>query len=209
MPKVSKIRLKYDRYYGRDHDIYYSSKDGFSVKGLPEDFQTLTSCRLLGYNTEGELSNALHAACHKYREAKTQSRKIIAYKCIASCELRMIKTGYGSYSGLLPNVSPKIADTGYDSCLAQFGIDFLVLKVVDDGVRKSYYRIDSSTGEVINELRESLNDYQEMEYTEEREQFFLNLVESMKKMVVAASTFFGADSEQAVLFIEQNQKLLN
>ena len=131
------------------------------------------------------------------------------YKCVASTELRMNKVSDGSYQGLLPGVSREIDDIKSRNCIAQFGIDFMVMSVVGDGVSREYYRVDSVTKEVKGRYSVSPREYQEMDYTEEREQFFLNLVESMKKMVVAASTFFGADPEQAALFIEQNQKLLN
>jgi len=209
MPKVGKIRLKYDSEYGKDHDIYYTSKEGFTVKGLPSDFHTLTDLRYYGYSSEGDLTSALLSACHKYREAKVNTKMIIMYKCVASTELRMNKVSEGSYQGLLPGVSGNIDDVKSRDCLAQFGIDFTVMSVVSDGVSREYYRVDSVTKEIKGRYSINPREYQEMDYTEEREQFFLNLVESMKKMVVAASTFFGADPEQAALFIEQNQKLLN
>lgn len=209
MPKVGKIRLKYDDDFGKEHDIYYTSKELFTVKGLPNDFHSLSNFNQFGYATEDALAKALYGACHRYREAKTNTKVVILYKCQASSELKMNKVGEGHYQGLLPGVSVKIESAKYDSCLAQFGVDFLVLKVVDDGVKKEYFRVDAVTKEVKCEYRNSsVYQYQEMDYTEEREQFFLNLVESMKKMVVAASTFFGAGPEQAALFIEQNQKLL-
>lgn len=209
MPKVGKIRLRYDSEYGKEHDIYYTSKEGFTVKGLPSDFHTLTDLRYYGYNSEGDLTSALLSACHKYREAKVNTKMVIMYKCIASTELRMNKVSEGSYQGLLPGVSKKIEDIKSRNCIAQFGIDFVVLSVVGDGVSREYYRVDSVSKEVKGRCSINPWEYQEMEYTEEREQFFLNLVESMKKMVVAASKFFGTDPEQAALFIEQNQKLLN
>lgn len=209
MPKVGKIRLKYDSEFGKDHDIYYTSKEGFTVKGLPSDFHTLTDLKYYGYNSEGDLTSALLSACHKYRETKVNTKMVIMYKCVASTELRMNKVSDGSYQGLLPGVSREIDDIKSRDCIAQFGIDFMVMSVVDDGVSREYYRVDSVTKEVKGRYSVSSREYQEMDYTEEREQFFLNLVESMKKMVVAASTFFGADPEQAALFIEQNQKLLN
>mgnify|MGYP003463643941 CR=1 FL=1 len=209
MPKVGKIKLKYDSEFGKDHDIYYTSKEGFTVKGLPSDFHTLTDLKYYGYNSEGDLTSALLSACHKYREAKVNTKMVIMYKCVASTELRMNKVSDGSYQGLLPGVSREIDDIKSRNCIAQFGIDFMVMSVVGDGVSREYYRVDSVTKEVKGRYSVSPREYQEMDYTEEREQFFLNLVESMKKMVVAASTFFGADPEQAALFIEQNQKLLN
>lgn len=81
--------------------------------------------------------------------------------------------------------------------------------MIDDGTSKKYYKVDKITKEVSQWEIKDTNKYQAMEYTEERLEFFNNIVESMKKMVLSASTFFGVDPDVATLLIDNKQKFLN
>lgn len=209
MPKIGSINLLYEGDNLIKHEIYYSQTHKFQIKGLSNEFYGLTGFIAHGYETEKKLTDEVEKACIKYRELKTKSRIVILYKCSASAELRMNKVSEGEYVGLAEGVSNKISDSGYNSDLAVFGIDYTIAQVIDDGVRKKYYKVDKTTREVSRFEIKDVRDFQEMEHSVERELFFENLIESMKKMVVSASKFFGADPKEATLFIERNnQKLL-
>lgn len=210
MPRIGNINLIYEGDGYKTHEIFYKQGQGFLIKGISKEFEGLTGFKTYGWETERALTEAVKAACRKFRELKTTSKRVILYKCAASAELRMNKVSEGSYTGNLAGVSDKIADTGFGDDLASFSMDYMLAQVVNDGTDKKYFEINSVTKEPKEwELKHrDISDYQEMDYTEEREQFFLNIVESMKKMVVSASLFFGAEPERAIKFIENKENLL-
>lgn len=209
MPKVGKIRLRYQGDSSVEHELHYSQKELFSIKGLSAEFLALTNFVTFGYSTENELTLAIHQAVNLYKELKTNSKLVILYKCVASPELRMNKTGETSYCGTLPGVSGNIKDAGCGTIKAAFGIDFFVAQLVSDGVTKKFYPYNSTEKTIGSHPKSNVSDYQQMDYSEEREQFFINIIESMKKMVVSVSVFFDADPEQAINIISNNPKLLS
>lgn len=210
MPKIGNINLKYQGDAYITHEIHYRQGEGFSIKGFSDEFIGITGFNTYGYQTEHDLVNTVEAACRKYRELKTTAKWVILYKCEASSELRMNKIKEGEFHGLLQGVSNKIGnDTTLGGCLAAFGIDYIIAQVIDDGVKKKFYKIDKLTKKVSEWEVKTVKNYQEMDYTEEREQFFLNIIEKMKKIVVSASRFFGEDPEKAAMLIESNLKIID
>jgi len=207
MPKVGYIRLRYNSENSIRHDIFYNSKNKFHIKDLPDEFIGLTKFTAHGYETENLLEDAARSACEVYRQLKSNSKTIILYRCSASPELTSNKIGIDSWEGLLKGVSPKIHHV--NNGVACFEVNFILIQVVSDGVQKKYYKIDPETKKVERWEFLYADSYQSMDYTEERWQFFLSIVEGMKKMVVQASQFFGAEPEQAAEFIESKMKLLN
>lgn len=211
MPRVSKVDLKYDSKYGKTHDIWYTQKKKFEIRDLPSELLKLTDFHPSHYATEKSLVKDARKACIKYRELKTTERKVILYRCNASSHLTMNCVKHGRhYNGMLPGVSENIKGFNHSSGipLSTIGITYKICKVVDDGADPEYYKLDHETGE-IHGSKFKPNGYQEIEYTEERHQFFINIVESMKKMVKEMSRFFDADPEKAIKLIENNNKLLS
>ena len=209
MPKITTIELNFDSTGPKKYDIWYTSKDGFEVRGLPYEFRQVTGLGVSKwYNTEAQLHGDLREAVTRYRDMKRNSRLIILYKCSASTALRMNRTSEGHYSGQLNGISRKIGDfRGMSMPLATVGIDFQVANLEDDGVTKVYRRVDMDTREARQKMEVS-SEFQVMEFTEERYQFFLDMVSNMQNMVRKLSLFFDADPEKAALFIESNQKLI-
>lgn len=211
MPRVSKVDLKYDSKWGKTHDIWYTQKAKFEIRDLPSELLSLTELRPTRYATEEALIKDAKAACRKYRELKKTERKVILYKCLASSHLTMNCVKFGShYQGRLPGVSKKIRgfNSGNGIPLATVGISYMICKVIDDGADPEYYKINPETGEIKGYKFKNPRSYQEMEYTEERHQFFIQVTESMKRMVKEMSKFFGAEPEKAIKLIENNKKLL-
>lgn len=209
MPKIGTICLTYEGEHYHHHEIHYSQKTQFSIKGLSKEFLALTDFHTFGYETERELTDEVKAACLKYRELKTMSKLVILYKFSASPELCMNKVSEGNYEGMLKGISRKIAVISGFCDLATIAIDYHIAQLVDDGVKKIYYKVDrTNPKEMSRHAMSHTRTYQEMDYTEERAAFFESLVNAMKKMVVDASAFFGAEPEQAVKFIEAKQQLM-
>lgn len=208
MPKIGTIKLHYEGESYRYHEIHYKQGCGFYIKGIPTEFQGITGFCPEYFATEKQLTDDVQAACRKYRELKTFAKRVIIYYCQASTELRMNKESHGSYKGNLPGISDKISSCNYGTPLATFGVDFKVMQVVDDGVKKEYFEVNMDNGTVSGHPFILERKWQSMDFTPERHQFFLDTVEAMKKMVLAASKFFGADPEKAALFIDNKQSFL-
>ncbi len=208
MPKIGFLSLNYEGERSTQHEIWYSRKQLFYIKGLSAEFLGLAKVRSMGYETEHDLISAMRTACIKYRELKKKSKKVILYKCQASLELRMEDLGNSrGYQGLLPGISKNIRSFGGFPPFASIGFEYEVAKLVDDGVNKEYYQVNSVTGET-GQYSHGGHGWQEIDYTKEREEFFESIISAMKNMVVSLSKFFGSDSEKAALFIENNQRLL-
>jgi len=207
MPKIGTIRLFYEGADVNIHEIHYKQNAGFYVKGLSQEFKGLTDFPLY-FQTEQALRDDLHAACRKYRELKKKSKMVILYRFEASAEICMNKVGDGSFSGFLNGVSRKIKCNSAGLPRATFGIDFKIASCVNDGVEKKYYGVKESDF-AISQYTVRPEGYQEIDFSEERYAFFIHIVESMKKMVVSASSFFDADPDQAISFIENKQKLIS
>lgn len=207
MPKIGQFRFTLDNPVMLE--IWYKKGDGFYLKGLPEEFVTITSFSN-HFATEGQLEEGVRDAIILYRELKTVERLSILYKCSATTELISQKIGNGHYSGTAKGVSEKIGNMQQKSGYG-FAIEFKKVKIIDDGKKPVYYKIDIETGEMAkysNNMETWKKEWQEIPFTEERLQFFIGIAEAMKKMIVQLSGFFGQDQEHAALFIDNKQKLL-
>lgn len=213
MPKIGKVTLRYGSEHGRQHDIWYTQKNGFEIRDLPQDMLTLTEFFPRKYETEKALIQDARSAVREYKKKIETEKKVIRYSVKASSELCMNRVDAGHYSGRRKGVSKKIESfslAGSYIPTATIGIDFDVYKVIDDGSNPEYYKIDMATGEI--ESRKSTvrkSDKTEIEYTDERYLFFKRISEAMYKMLTEMSVFFDADADQAVKFIEANNRLLS
>ncbi|NBC24677.1 MAG: hypothetical protein GVX78_03580 [Bacteroidetes bacterium] len=210
MPRVGKVNLRYKEKHGTEHTIWYTQKKKFEIRDLPDEIISMTDFYPSRYATEEALIKDARAACRKYRELIKTRRRVILYKCNASAALRMNKVGHGHYSGTLKGVSKKIRDFNSHSMpLASIGIEWKVCDVVDDGASQEYFEVtDIDTGEVSQFSFRKAREYQVMEFTQERYEFFQGILKAMQGMVRDLSNFFGADPEKAALMIENNQQLL-
>ena len=112
----------------------------------------------------------------------------------------------GHYSGIISGVSSKFDSFGHGAETCSFGITYEVMMEIDHTSIKKYHSIkrDGSLGyEREKRMREQV-----MDWTEDREQFFENLYNSMRLMVLQISKFIDMDSDNASLLIDSKVKLL-
>lgn len=210
MPKVGKIKLVIEgSSWGNEYPLFYTQKRGFELRDLPEDFINLTGVKTYGYTTESALRDAMYPAAQSYKELSTKRRKVIVYICRASEELTMNKIDKGHYQGTRIGVSKKIArfDFSQFNCLSQFGIDFEIMYEVSRSDGVTYYNIDKN-GIQKSHGRALSREFQVIEWTQQREDFFASIVNAMQNLVLQLSTFFDKNAEQAIQFIDTKQKLL-
>jgi len=209
MAKIGNIEFTIGSKYPKSYPLYYTQKYKFEIRGVDEEFFHLTKTSNMGYSTEQDLKLAMYEAIPIYHKLKEEQRLVILYRCSASTALRMNKTGRGSYTGLLPEVSRKITSiNGAPYCTV--GIDYEVYMEIFNGKDFEYYEVGEDM-EVVSSHKETWNrvsGFSIMEYTPENLEFFNNIKSSMQEMVRKLSTFFGLDAEQAQLMIQDNLKIL-
>lgn len=209
MPKVSNLKLFIKSQWGEYYEVHYNAKKAplFSIKGLPEDFTDVTEVRTYGYATESELQRTIEKALIIYKKDKESSRKVIIYKSSATSELTHSKAELENcYYGIFPGVSKKLGSFGHGAEIASFGISYKIMMEVDKTNKKEYHTIKKDG--LLGYGTELSTNEQVMEWTEEREVFFCNLYESMRKLVLQISVFIDKDAEEAAMLISNNNKLL-
>lgn len=166
--------------------IWYTRELGFFYKGLPSDFINVTEFRNAGYESENALLRAFREALNAYHEQMKKTKKIIRYSLRGSTEMIMNKVREGGYSGIKDSVSKKFSTTeggGY-----VFGFDYSILMETSGTDRKRYYllREDGSVGHEI-QIMGGINT---VDWTPEREQFFVDMVANLQRLVDGVSSFF-------------------
>lgn len=211
MPKVSKIKLYLESGWGEDYEVHYNAKNApkFSIKGLPEDFTKVTGIYPYGFATEAELDSNINKAVSEYKRLKKTERKVIVYKASATGELTMHRENgryEGHYTGSLPGISKKFDSFGHGAETASFGISYHIMIEVDHVNKRQYHPIknDGSLGFARNlQTKEQV-----MDWSEEREAFFISIYSSMSEMVLKMSQFIDQEPEEIALLIQNKQKLL-
>lgn len=217
MPKVSKHRNPFSIAGDKDApfvlDIYYSKGEFFfKDEQLPKGFLHTTSFTARTTATsERELIAKLNAAFLEYKKLTETGSLVIRYHAGASTPIIMNNKGDGQYSGYRKGISSKFENFRFNGDLPSctIGFHFEVFYVVKDGTGAStYYRYNTEKEEIGYRTEAIHRSGSEIPYTKERLEWFENLKESMVKMAVSMSTFFGASEEQAKLFIDSQQKLI-
>jgi hypothetical protein len=217
MPKIGKVQANFT---GQTEvfELWYSQKEKFNVKGLPKKFLELMREEFLpfGFETERLLTDTLFHAVNKYKELIKKERKVILYKIEASTMLTMNKEpfrpGVGEcYSGIKKGISKRIRTTNFGSAEAAIGLEYIIAIEIDNG-NKKYHPIaeDGSVGYAMNS--HGRIEYDVMEWSEQREAFFVALYESMQKLVFGISAFFSGNDIDLVNKIDNaggNIKLLS
>lgn len=214
MPKVGsepfRIKGKETRF-----DLMYSKKEGFYYKGFPLDVYNLTDTHAY-YNTEASLKSATDMALFKYHKIISESKRVILYTISAPVGKVMNRTDYGRYEGFkseLGNIAKKIGRAGnhYDN---SFGFTMswrTVLREESNGV--TYY--DAKTLENMPDApRRRTHKTQEefeIEWSQEREDFFVALDSKMDKLFMQVVAFFSKPEEELLLLMENHKstKLLS
>lgn len=207
MPKVGTLDYTINTEYPQSYELWYSQKKKFEIKGVDEEFFNLTGILPYFHNTEQELHTAILCAITVYREKKKAQRLVIGYLCQTSNVLRMNEEKRGRYQGTLPGVSSKIGDLEWNVPYCSIGITYNVYLEIADGHKNTYYEVDDNMKAKAVAFRPD-SQYQFIDYSEERYQFFENIKSGMQGMVQKMSMFFDLDSEQATMLIESTPNLL-
>lgn len=210
MPKVGKIEVRFrDDEKIQQFDLWYSQKEKFFIKGLPQQFLKLLDFCSFGYPTEEALKNDLRDAVKKYKELLKIERKVILYRIAATAELTSNKTGEGTYSGNKREISNKFSSMGFGVPNCSLGIEYVIAKEVDEGGKKYFpYRED---GSLSYDMKIAKNVWGIIDWTPEREQFFQSIYGAMQELVIKLSSIFLEDDEKVAQLIDTSsgQKFLN
>jgi len=207
MPKVGKIRTIIPGHTVRDYSLYYSQKQKFYITDIPEDFTKLSEFIDQSYETEQLLRDNLERCIRIAKEKLLCQRKVIAFRVAASHHLRLNPSGENAYSGTLPGISDKIAGFnthGIPRCA--FGVEYLVLYEYNDGVKIEYRQVNAD-GSLGYSLRVDQREYTIIDYTADREAFFLSIYDNMAGIVLKLSQFFFSRDLEAVLHGIDNKQL--
>lgn len=208
MPKVGKITVQIPGRERKDYDLYYSQKDRFCIKGIPDDFIMLTGFRPEGYTTEAILWETLHVAIQTAREKLKSQRKVIVFKIAAATHLRMVKVGDGEYQGYRLGISKDIDEMPFGVPMCSMGLEYHIYIEVNDGIKKEYHTITGSDS--FGRINGISSLFTIIDWTQEREDFFESIYESMSGLLRKLSTFFfSRDLETVLKAIDSKQLTLD
>lgn len=172
-------------------DIHYSQKSGFYYKGIPQEVYDLTSFGNKRYQDEGGLKQHLLSSLTEYHEKIRNCRKVISYHLYGSTQLILNKLegACAGYCGIKTGVSKQFDHKLDNSIENMFGFTFnILIEVTGRTVEYYHVREDNSPGALYrfsNNSREMIIDW-----TQEREQFFMDLQEKLQQLIYGVSEFF-------------------
>ena len=193
MPKIKTYRFKFK---GDEIEIpfYYTSGKGFFAKGIPDELRTVTNEFYEANESEDDLYRKLRRGFQKYHKLMESTRKVIGYRVHLSRDLRMVKTGEGSWSGDQPWVPKSFRGTGsfHDGIQAEgtgFVIDWNIWKEVS-GEEVKYHRIldDGTLGHGRTTVAK---DYEILGWTADREKAFQDIDHALEEMVKKLAAVLG------------------
>lgn len=181
---MAKIDSKFFKFQS-DHvkvDIFYTHRDKFFAKNVPDGVRRVTESNFSGFDTEFNLTDALREAFRLYHEKIKKGRKVIFYSFSMTTDLCMKRTREGGWAGhknwvpenYLKGSSYSGIGDGYG-----FGIEWKVYMEVE-AEETTYHSIhpDGSLG-----YKESLSDKNIIDWTPEREEALKEVYASMEEMV--------------------------
>lgn len=201
MPKVGKISTNLSAEI-QAYDLWYSPKEKFHIKGLPEHFlQTMyDEFQPWGYPSEGEIRTAFLIAVTNYKERIKTFRKVILFKIVGSHLLTMNKDPFNkehgqSFSGMKRGISKRISTTNFGAEEAEVGISYQLAQEVNTGTLQ-YLPIneDGSLGFALR-ISVQTTDWQIIEWTPAREAFFESIYAGMEQLILRISEFFAGTDE--------------
>lgn len=224
MPKVGKVEIKTGS-RSREFEIYYSRKDGFSLKDFPEEWETVVNSttekgskrfRAKDHATESELLTDATEIMTRYYEITALTKKIIIVEHDYGQLITSRRDGIGSYSGKhgAPQGNIGWGHVGHKGVQMDWGVGFnWKVAVLTSGTRNMYFEV------VLNE------DYTEkfrakwatelrsgefvIDWTPERHDFFIGLEKAMLAMAEKMHNFFKDKNKMVHLIDTKQFKLLN
>lgn len=203
MPQIKKIPI---HRAGKDFELVISfntKKEAFTFSGIPPEYTAEMKHR--NFSTFDDCRRAVIAAIDAYTEKMKRTRKVILVTLSATHDVAMEKIGRGHYS-LKPEADHRlqtITDGGWG-----FIIDYRIGLLVEGGVKDNqFYEIDE---EGQREYADHVAKYEViLDWTEEREQFFLGIAKAVREMVEKVAAYLLDDPAKVMQRIDARQKLLN
>lgn len=200
MPKVSSIRFEIQ---GKSIDfaIHYKKSEKFFIKDFPDEVLVIAEdFKRQGkkFETENELITYYSTLIVKFHEIISRTRKVIAYHLSAP-------DAFKDLTGLTKEIIDKIGYVGRDKNTFGFTIEYDILfEQTDNG--KSFFNVneDNTIGSKAN-FATHLSTI--IDYTPERELFFINLNKRMQDIFLKVITIM-ADAQQFTALIDSGVKLL-
>lgn len=169
-------------------ELHYSSKTGFSYKGLPDEFVKMMAWNERRYYKEDEMRNALITKVREYHERIAKSRKVIVIRLGGAAEMIYNKVARGHYSGHKPDVN-KLFESFVNAPTYCFGFEYnIMLETDSNGVHYNYYTDLGGVGARSNSI---FKDRLVIDWTPEREKFLEDLGEKVQQLVYGVSAFFS------------------
>lgn len=206
MAKVGFVSIRFSGKRNAQHPIYFKEGKGYYVKDLPDDFSALTGFEDKLYSKEQELTAQLKRCCHVYRAKKSVAKKVIAYKIISSYELLYSGDKGGQGVEFKEGITEKVHLPSYkldNPPKALFGVDFHVLEALQDEDGGTYYKV-SDTGRVPFSMG-SEEQYVFVEYTPEREAFFLSVMTFLRQLIQFSARYVSGNSKEVEAAIESTR----
>ncbi len=203
MPKITTfdtfIEGKYTQF-----EVYYSSRQGgFYIKNCPNKIAEYME--MTHYETERDILIAFKQAVDKFHEDLKVSTKIILYSISLPTGIHMNKIDSGHYSGSHERVPQKLTRLigtirGDDSDCESYGFVINHRIVTKIEAEKTTYK-ELENGIRDGSLTRKYKIEQEIEWTQEREDFFNSLKESTISIIEKILQFLGKeDSELLKIF---------
>lgn len=185
MPKIGTRCIKISEKW-IDLVLWYTQKDGFSYRGIPNEVYKLTEYGKRIYRSEDDINTHLNKSIIEYHEKVKITKKIISYTLKATTNLVMDQTDGNSYTRIKPGVSKKFeTEHGFGDTFS-FGFSYRVLMETSGTDKKHYYPINED-GSIGYECR---NDGLCIDWTPARELFFKDMADNLQKLVYGVSNFF-------------------
>ena len=187
-------------------ELHYGRKLGFTYKGIPEDVYRMTNTHSNNYLSEKALKDATERALQSWHEMIQEKRKVIVYRLFASDALvrnpRMDVMNPRS-SDRNAQVSKKFDSSGgFHMPHFAFGFEYKIYFELNNNGLK-YFSI-LLNGEMCTnpEHLDSSCNWNVIDFSEEREQFFKGLGDNLQNLVYKVSKFF--DSPELLLIMDSN-----
>lgn len=184
--------------------VWYNEQNLFHFKGFPAEVSRIAGnteqYRLAHQPTSDALYFAAKEAIKLYEEKIKQTRKVIAYEVKAPENVKSIKKGYQTYP------RENCDWVGYSGERDDFGfmVNYKVLFLIESGDKREFRSVmdDGTPGHMEHGGKGRIIDY-----TPEREKFFINLRSAFINLFDQAISYLH-DPDKLILSIQSGQPLL-
>lgn len=216
MPKVDTVSATFtDR--EKDYDVWYTRRNKFEIKGLPEKFIQVMDGQFVtkDYESVEAAQEALDHAVPIYRKKIATEKKVILFRVSASEPMTRVPgdivAGQRLYNERKKGISDRI-HSFYEPSMgfshgSVLGFHYMVAIETNDGTRE--YTVVQEPG--LKQKQGRFAEYDVIDWTEDRQRFFQMIDEGMNTLMFKLSSFFAEDATELARRIDKagsNLKLL-